>query len=299
MKTQQCCVLTGALATTLLGSALVAVNWLLIDGDVVLRNLEPRFSPWIFWVGVFVCTFGLLGSIGSCLSSRPALAIYGICDLVLGIIGLVLGGVLMFTANMHAADIRQSCTLFRQTGLSSLPLGKQYQASYDSMKQALQNCRRNGRAAALGLQDCGRLGRDLNGHWFQEDSQRELLSWTELVSGCGGFCAGDIPLFSFPAPGGKAIDQASKLKSRSPCYKALAGELQARGSLKGAFIVVLSLPLVVASFCPAWIIFHPPPRARKDYLHPSEIDQLESDRLLSHAVSSPDNSGSDDEYYHQ
>lgn len=299
MKTQQCCVLSGALVTILSGSALVSVNWLLIDGDVVLRNVEPRFSPWIFWIGVFVCTTGLLGSVGSCLSSRPALAIYGICDLIFGIIGLVLGAVLMFTANMHAADIRQSCTLFRQTGLGSTSLGKQYQTSYESMKQALQNCRRNGRAAALGLEDCGRLGRDLNGNWFREDPQRELLSWSEVVSGCGGFCVGDIPLFGFPAPGGVAINQASKMTSREPCYKTLAGELQARGSLKGASIVALSLPLVVASFCSAWIIFHPPPRARKDYLHPSEVDQLESDRLLSHGVASPDNSGSDDEYYHQ
>jgi len=299
MKTQQCCVLTGALATLLLGSALVSVSSLLLDADVVLRNLESSFITSIFWLGVFVSIIGLFGSLGSCLSSRPTLAIYGICDFLFAIVGLVLGVVLVFKANMHGADIQRSCTLFQQTGQSSSALGKQYQGSYDSMKQALQNCRRNGRPAALGLQDCGRLGRDLDGHWFQEDPQRELLSWTELVSGCGGFCAGDIPLFGFPAPGGKAIDQASKLRSRSPCYKTLAGELQARGSAKGAFIIVLSLPLVLASFCSAWIVCHPPPRARKDYLHPSEIDPLESDRLLSHGVSSPDNSGSDDEYYHQ
>jgi len=298
MKTQQCCVLTGALATIPLGSALVSVSWLLLDTDVVLRHLEPSFAPAVFWLGILMCLNGLLGALGSCLSRRSALGIYGIFDLLLGIVGLVLGGVLVFKANMHGADIEQSCALFQQAGQSSSALGKQYQASYDSMKQALQNCRRNGRPGALGLQECGRLGRDLDGHWFQEDPQQELLSWTELVSGCGGFCAGDLPLFGFPAPGGTAINQASKTRSRSPCFKRLAGELRTRGSLKGAIIMALTLPLLVAFCCSMWIICHPPPRARKDYLHPSENDELESDRLLSHGNSrgsSPENSGSDDE----
>lgn len=298
MKTQQFCVLTGALATILLGIALVSLSWLSLDGDLVLRHLEPSFSPVVWWLGVFVCLIGLVGAVGSCLSSRLTLGIYGTCDLLLAIMGLVVGGVLIFTANMHGADIEQSCTLFQQAGQSSSALGKQYQASYDSMKQALQNCRRNGRPAALGLQDCGRLGRDVDGNWFQEDLQQELLSWTELISGCGGFCTDDLPLFGFPASGGKAIDQASKTRSRSACYKALTGELRMRGSLKGAFIMTLSLPLLVTFCCSAWIVCQPPPRARKDYLHPSDTDQLESDRLLPDEnmwASSPENSGSDEE----
>lgn len=298
MKTQQCCVLAGALATISLGSALVSVSWLLLDADVVLRHLEPSFSPAIFWLGVLVCLIGLLGGIGTCLSSRPLLGIYGISDFVAGVTGVVIGGVLIFTANMHGSDIEQSCALFRQTGHGSSALGKQYQASYDSMKQALQNCRRHGRPGALGLQDCGRLARDFDGHWFQEDPQRELFSWTELASGCGGFCSGDLPLFGFPAPGGVATDQASKMKSRSPCYKRLTSELRARGSLKGTLVIVLSIPLLVAFCCSMWIVCHPPPHARKDYLHPSEMDEVESDRLLSNENvwgSSPEQSGSEDE----
>lgn len=300
MKTQQCCVLASALGTIIVGIALVSVSRFLLSADVVLRNLEPSFGPAVFALGVSVCFIGAIGTCGSCLSSRIALSVYGLGDLLTALAGLVLGGSLLFMANMHSIDIVQSCSLFQQSGQSSSALGKQYQESYDKMKQALQNCRRNGRAGALGLQDCGRLGRDNNGNWYQQDPRREMLSWIEAFSGCGGFCAGDMPLFGFPAPGGQATDQSSKTSLRDPCYKSLAGELQVRGSANGVIITVLSLPLVVAVCGAAWTLCYPPLRARKDYFHPADFlrtsddDHLESDRLLSHARgTSPENS--DDE----
>lgn len=279
MKTQQCCVLTGAIGTILVGLAQVSVSRLLLNADVVLRHLESSFAPVLFALGVFLCMSGILGICGSCLSSRLTLGIYGLVSLLAAIVGLVLGGALLFAANMHSVDIQQTCNLFHMSGQDSSSLGRQYQASYDSMKQALQNCRRNGRSGALGLQDCGQLGRDNSGRWFQEDPQMEVLLWTERLSGCGGFCTSDLPLFGFPA-GAQPIDQSSKLKQRSPCYKAVARELQVRGSMKGALITLLSLPLLAAVGGALWILCYPPPRLRKDYLHPSDVDNLESNRLL-------------------
>lgn len=298
MKTQQCCVFTSAIATILLGVVLVSASKFLLEPDLVLRHLEPFFAPAVLGLGIAVCFIGLLGSVGACCSSRLILVAYGIGDLIAAIVGVALGGSLLFTATMRSADIQQSCALQKQAGQSSSALGKQYQASYESMKQALQNCRRNGRPAALGLQDCGQLGRDNYGHWFETDRQRELFAWVEGLSGCGGFCTGDLPLFAFPAmPGGPVVDQSSKLKRRMPCYAKLASELQVRGSMKGLIIMVLALPLLIAVCGVLWIVCNPPPVARKDYLSPSEADRMESDRLLSGTPNgdTPENSDSGSE----
>jgi len=297
MKKQQCCVLISSIGTIVTGAALVAVGRLVLASDVILRTLEPSFPAAVLSLGVFVFLVGLCGVVGSLLSSRLALTLYGVSLLVGAMLGLGFGGSLMFAANMHAVDIKQSCTLYQQAGQSSSDIGRQYQASYESMKQALQNCRRNGRSGALGLRDCGQLGRDSTGNWFQQDPRQDLLSWVENFSGCGGFCGSDVPLFGFPVPGGRTVDQVSKIKLRDACYATVASELQVRGSTKGAMICALSLPLFMAVCGAAWIICYPPPQSRKDYLHPSDVNDLESDRLLSRTVSrgSPENSGSDDD----
>jgi hypothetical protein len=200
----------------------------------------------------------------------------------------------MFGANMHSVDINQSCKLFDQAGQSDSALGKRYQASYDSMKQALQNCRSNGRPAALGLLDCGQLGRDNDGKWFQEDPQMEMLSWIEGFSGCGGFCASDLPLFGFPEkPSGKIADQSTKMKRRAPCYTSVVGELQVRGSTRGAFISFLCLPLLASVIGAGWILCYPPPRMREDYM--SDDGDLESTRLLAWGYSNESSPEQSDE----
>jgi len=150
------------------------------------------------------------------------------------------------------------------------------------MKQALGNCRRNGRPSALGLQDCGQLGKDDAGRWFEEDPYLELVAWLEQQSGCAGFCQGDPPLFAFPAlPGGAAVDQSSKRHPREPCVQRLANELRARGSLAGGLTLLLSAPLLFGVCGASWIVCYPPPRRRKGYVEPHSDDEgPESNRLL-------------------
>jgi hypothetical protein len=280
MKTQQCCVLTSAIGTILIGIAMVLVSRFLLDADVVIRHLEPTFIDAILILGVSAFLVGILGACGACFSSPLALGVYGFADLFIALAGLIIGFVLLFTSNMHSIDIKQACELVRQAGSSSSALAKQYQMSYDSMKEALMNCRQNGRPDALGLQDCGQLGRDSSGRWFHEDPQRELFGWAERLSGCGGFCTGDLPLFGLPAsPNGK-VDQSTKTNQRSPCYRWIANELQVRGSTKSVLIILLASPLLVAVCGALWIICHPPPRARKDVTYPEAADEPESHRLL-------------------
>lgn len=302
MKQQQCCVFTNAVFTVVLGVVLVLLSILMIMPSIVLHNLEPFFELSLKILGVALFIIGSIGICGACSSSRPALITFGVCTLVAAIAGVTIGVALVMLASVHNVDLKQACSLYQQTGHTSSSLAKQYQVSYDSMKEALENCRRNGKPDALGLGDCGQLGRDSNGKWFEEDPRRDIFAWVEERAGCGGFCSGDLPLFAFPAtPGGSAVDQSTKESPRSPCFDPLANELQVRGSGFGSVLVLLSLPLLIAVCTAFWIVCSPPPRMRKDYMHAPQ-DEMESDRLLSAQYSSQgstmasfDGSGSDEE----
>lgn len=282
MKTQQCFVLLGSLSTLILGCGLVIVAESLIDADVVLRHTEPGFARTVFWLGIGACVAGSVGTLGACLSSRPALCLYGVSAFAIAVIGVIVGGLLLAVANMHAEEIPRSCTLPASAIERKNAKSQQYQRSYDSMEQALRNCRRNGRPSALGLQDCGQLGKDDAGRWFEEDPHLELVAWLEQQGGCSGFCQGDLPLFAFPAQsGGALVDQSSKRHPRDPCINQFANQLRARGSLAGGIVFLLSAPLLFGVCGASWIVCYPPPRRRKGYVEPRSDDEgLESNRLL-------------------
>merc|ERR1719387_1124522 len=153
MKTQQCCVLIGAFGEILLGTLLAVASTWSMDSSPVLHHMEPAFAPLALALGGAVCAVGCLGACGACCTSRPALCLYGALTLLLAVAAFVLGGALLATVNGHGEEIRRSCSMDQSTGQIYSSLAAGYQASYDSMQQALKNCRRN-RQAALGLQDC-------------------------------------------------------------------------------------------------------------------------------------------------
>mmetsp|Transcript_145279 Transcript_145279/g.253552 ORF Transcript_145279/g.253552 Transcript_145279/m.253552 type:complete len:317 (-) Transcript_145279:160-1110(-) len=301
MKQQQCCVFTNALVVVVLGLVLVLLSCLMIESSLIIRNFEPFFAPSVKGLGAILCIVGLVGVYGACSSSRTGLVLFGICSFSAVIAGITIGVALVLLANVHVVDLKQACSLEKQTGHASSKLVKPYQVSYDSMKEALENCRRNGKPDALGLEDCGHLARDSTGRWFEEDPRRDLFAWIEERSGCGGLCSGDLPLFAFPAsPGGPVVDQSSKESPRSPCFDPLAGELLVQGSGMGSVMIILSLPLLIAVCTAFWIVCSPPPRTRKDYMHAPQ-DDIETDRLLEQyssqgsTMASLDGSGSDED----
>lgn len=301
MKQQQCCVFTNALIVVVLGLVMVLLSCFLIQPSLIIRNFEPFFAPAVKGLGATLCVIGLVGVYGACSSSRTGLVAFGICSIVAVVVGATIGIALVLLSNVHGVDLKQACSLKTQTGHTSSRFVEPYQVSYDSMKEALENCRRNGKPDALGLEDCGHLGRDSAGKWFEEDPRRDLFAWIEERSGCGGLCSGDLPLFAFPAsPGGAAVDQSSKRNLRSPCFDPLAGELQLQGSGLGSVMVILSLPLLMAVCTAFWIVCSPPPRTRKDYMHAPQ-EEMESDRLLeqyssqSSTMASMDGSESDED----
>lgn len=270
MKTQQCCVLFGAFCTLGIGISLAVISKRLMELDPVLRDVDPEFAPWVLALGFTACASGGLGTVGAGCSSRNLLCAYGAGELLVTACGLLLGGTLLATVNEHGEEIARSCVVDRHAGQPWSDLTMQYQASYDSMKEALENCRRNGRPNALGLEDCGQLGRDNSGAWFEEDRYRNLFEWLESRRGCGGFCTGDLPLFGWSSKAdGSSVDQSSKETSRQPCFDPLVGELESRGDWSAVLVLSLSAPLILAVCGSLWIVCYPPPRARKGYVHPS------------------------------
>merc|ERR1712232_697718 len=139
-----------------------------------------------------------------------------------------------------------------------------------------------------GLADCGRLGKDDRGRWFEEVPEKALTAWVEKQYGCGGVCVSDLALFAFPhVPGGAPVDQSSKLKVREPCYTGFAHELEVQGDLAALLLFAASVPHLVAMCSALWIVCHPPPRQRDEYVLPSghdagDVEDGESDRLLSY-----------------
>jgi len=288
MRKQQCCVLTGTLCTILVGIGLILLSLCLMYPDMMLSFVEPTFARIVLFLGVSACIIGFVGALGTCCSSRITLFIFGITTLVLSLAGIVVGFALLAAANSHGEEVRRSCTVNHQVHSTWSELTRSYQQSYDSMKQALLNCRQNGRPLALGLSDCGQLGRDNQGAWFAENQHKDLFIWLEKRSGCGGFCSGGIPLFAYPAvPEGAHVDQATKQKTRQACFKLFSDELEVRGDRAALLTILLSAPLLFAVCGALWIVCYPPPRARKDYIHAplgdsdDDDDDLASNRLLA------------------
>eukprot|EP00747_Dinoflagellata_sp_TGD_P162926 gnl/TRDRNA2_/TRDRNA2_181087_c0_seq1.p1 gnl/TRDRNA2_/TRDRNA2_181087_c0~~gnl/TRDRNA2_/TRDRNA2_181087_c0_seq1.p1 ORF type:complete len:313 (-),score=55.67 gnl/TRDRNA2_/TRDRNA2_181087_c0_seq1:20-958(-) len=280
MKTQQCCVLSGALGTTLLGASLVVVSQCSLATNILLRFLEPQFAPAVLALGAAASTAGFVGAVGAGLASRIALGIYGVLTLLIAVTGFVIGGLLLALANGHGEEISRHCMMDQQTGQTWSQLTSEYQSSYDSMKEALLNCRRNGNPSALSLEDCGQLARDSKGRWFAEDKHRFLFAWIEEQSGCGGFCAGDLALFGFAEQAGGIVDQSNKQSRRKPCFNEVVQRLEADGDRSAGLIVGLSAPLFFAVCGALWIVCYPPPKSRKGYVHAPHHDSGESGRLL-------------------
>merc|ERR1719469_1808192 len=97
-------------------------------------------------------------------------------------------------ANAHGEEIRRSCLVGQQTGDPWSALARQYQWSYNAMREALVNCRRS-MPNALGILECGHLARTTAGAWAHDDALRDIFEWLEAGSSCGGFCGADLPLF--------------------------------------------------------------------------------------------------------
>mmetsp|Transcript_95675 Transcript_95675/g.205273 ORF Transcript_95675/g.205273 Transcript_95675/m.205273 type:complete len:304 (+) Transcript_95675:163-1074(+) len=295
MKTQQCLVLVSALVTVALGLLLVLIAKSLMAPDVLLRSAEPGFARAVLNLGAMACAVGGLGALGACASSRIALCLYGVCALATAVAGVVVGGSLLAAVNVHGEEINQACMVSQHHQQTGSELTNRYQLSYGSMKEALVNCRRNARPSAVGLQDCGQLGKDSQGVWFEEDPQRDVFAWLEEISGCGGFCLNDVALFGFPAvPGGPAVGQAGKRLPRVACFRRFTSELQARGDRAAALVLLLSLPLLFSVCGATWIICYPPPRTRQGYTHAGDVDDedlAESDSLLNTGRTSDEEGG--------
>jgi hypothetical protein len=285
----------------MLGALLALVALRFMDPSVPLHLMEPAFEPAILILGGALCAVGLVGVCGACLASRPTLCAYGVSTLLVAITAFIASGILLATVNGHGEEIASSCALQGSTGQMWSKIATKYQASYDSMRQALVNCRKNGRPTALGLQDCGQLGKDSAGNWYLEDPLQPLFQWIERASGCGGFCVGDLPLFAYPAkPGGdpSAVDQSTKQKRRNPCYQQLVDRLEATGDQSAGMVIALAVPLLFAVCGALWIVCYPPPRSRKGYVHPevhSPYGRGESGHLLYGGPSETYNSDEEEE----
>lgn len=296
MKTQQCCVLVGAVCSLGVGTCLALISKRIMEPDPVLRDVDPQFAPWVLALGLAALASGVLGLVGAGCSSRGLLCAYGVGELLVTVFGLLLGGTLLATVNEHGEEMARSCAVSRHAGQPWSDLTMQYQASYDSMKEALENCRRNGRQNALGLEDCGQLGRDNSGAWFEENTYRNLFEWLESRRGCGGFCTGDLPLFGWSSRAdGSTVDQSSKETSLNPCFNALVGELESRGDWSAILVLSLSAPLILAVCGSLWIVCYPPPRARKGYVHPGAPPGGRRQRGESHRLLPGGRAGSSDE----
>lgn len=280
MKTQQCCVLLGAFGEVILGLLLVLLSSWSMDPYPPLHFMEPFFAPVVLAVGGAFAATGCLGVVGACIASRRMLCLYAVTTLLVAAVAFLVGGLLLATVNGHGEEIIRACGMKTAAGQMFSKMATTYQASYDSMKQGLVNCRRNGRQNALGLQDCGQLGRDNEGRWYLKDPFQELFEWIEAESGCGGFCVGDIPLFAYPTKSSgvdvQAVTQSSKQKARQPCFKELVDRLEVSGDRDAAVIVGFALPLFLAVCGAMWIVCYPPPVPRKNYIH----SPFESGHLL-------------------
>jgi len=124
---------------------------------------------------------------------------------------------------------------------------------------------------ALRLQDCGQLAKDNEGSWWNDDTYMPLFYYIEAVSGCGGMCTGDIPLFGFPenpVTQKPVVDQTNKELLRHPCFHELANLLESNGDKVSASIIAFGLPILFSVCGACWIVCYPPPLARKGYIHP-------------------------------
>merc|ERR1719428_550073 len=256
--------------TLILGILTIVISARQISTDEVLNDIEPAFAGLVTGIGVSIALVGLLGVIGSIVASRTALCVYGVLALVVATVTVVAGGTFLATVNGHGEEINHACMLDRKTGQLWSKFANKFQNSYDSMKQALQNCRRNGRMEALRLQDCGQLGKADDGSWWNDDKYMPLFYYIEARSGCGGMCTGDIPLFGFPenlVTGKPVVDQTNKELLRHPCFHELANLLEGNGDKVSASIIAFGLPILFSVCGACWIVCYPPPLARKGYVH--------------------------------
>jgi len=119
-------------------------------------------------------------------------------------------------------------------------------------------------------QDCGQLAKDNQGNWWNDDKYMPLFYYIEAVSGCGGMCTGDVPLFGFPenpATQKPVVDQTNKELLRHPCFHELANLLESNGDSVSASIIAFGLPILFSVCGACWIVCYPPPLARKGYVH--------------------------------
>jgi len=301
MKAQHCCVVVSASGGLLSGLGLIVTARRLFAADLVLRSMEPHFAPMVLMLGVVGCASACLGWAGACFTNRLALCVHCVCTSFFSIGGFLLSADLLAKASSCAKELGDSCVEYAGAPAVWSAQTRSLQRSYNSMAQALENCRRNGRPAALGLFGCGQLARDNDGRWFMEDPWRELFFHLEQQGGCGGFCTGDLPLFALPQPGSSTpVDQSSKRHVRAPCFQFLAETLQASASRAALLTVLLSSPVLLALCGVVYSICLPPPRRRPDHYQQTAqcegaayIEEEESERLLDSQASS--HSGSSEE----
>jgi len=281
MAYQLGCLFTCSFFTFVCGIILFCFVWFDMSQDSLFKDLEPTYIKVAFLFSINMTIGGIVGMFSSHNPRKLRLG-FTLGLTTKACVGSIITGILIIVStNTLSNNFTEACDFDKRTGNFNQGYTATVQASYDSLKNCLLNCRRNGLPEAIGLFDCGKLGRDDAGNLWTMIEYRDLFDWAERKGGCGGFCMKDLPLFGYSNLDGFQMTQAMKGMNRKPCYEWIVRQLVIRGGIGGVVLITLALPSIATIIITLWTICSPPPIRRKTYefeMHyPTEGDEYDSE----------------------
>merc|ERR1712113_9080 len=137
-------------------------------------------------------------------------------------VSAALGCYLLIDVFNHTIQLDRTCQNFQSGIVGTLPSQiASPQNAYNALLQALHQCR-NGNPLALRLDACPEASDD-DGHWWQDNTYKDVFRTAEAMYSCSGFCSNGAPVFGLPEG---TVNEDNKLVKREACFAPLAKEVR-------------------------------------------------------------------------